>query len=348
MDAGCHAARRFWNEGTECLSVCDCGNTTAVARAERTCKIIKDFHGLNKITSTVDNISSLIPPEISLGRTIIRPDTKDETRYIYRCIPDVEPLNSSGVVQSRVNGTRVNGPDSSDPTIQLRAKWDTPVLIIVYILQSLRGPSVVPDDVLQLAQQSPDALEILKAAGKSIKSHFNRLLSIVEMRRSPESTRHINHLLALRDGELSKHDSAHCQCFTGPGFLVTAASLYGGTIEDLVSEDVILDWIADNPSTISEAAGKYIPEDWKYFLTKKKDYRRVQGVRYIGSSPALAYRYVSPETTGSYSNHGIIGIILTLFEFSDKYPERDEVLLLEISGMEDKPYLSSHGDKMAR
>ncbi|ODQ73988.1 hypothetical protein LIPSTDRAFT_276861 [Lipomyces starkeyi NRRL Y-11557] len=35
------------------------------------------------------------------------------------------------------------------------------------------------------------------------------------------------------------------------------------------------------------------------------------------------------------------------FKFGDKYPERDEVLLLEVAGMEDKPYLSSHGDKMA-
>ncbi|KAK9233707.1 hypothetical protein V1525DRAFT_415670 [Lipomyces kononenkoae] len=36
------------------------------------------------------------------------------------------------------------------------------------------------------------------------------------------------------------------------------------------------------------------------------------------------------------------------FKFSDKYPERDEVFLLELMCMEDKPYLSSHGDKLAR
>ncbi|KAK9368479.1 hypothetical protein V1509DRAFT_639599 [Lipomyces kononenkoae] len=36
------------------------------------------------------------------------------------------------------------------------------------------------------------------------------------------------------------------------------------------------------------------------------------------------------------------------FKVSDKHPESDEVLLLELVCMEDEPYLSSHGDNLAR
>lgn len=60
---------------------------------------------------------------------------------------------------------------------------------------------------------------------------------------------------------------------------------------------IILDWITENPSTMSEAAGRGV-KDWSFFLTNKS-HREVFGVNYLGSSSNLSYRYVQPKTTNS-------------------------------------------------
>nr|QED88100.1 RNA-dependent RNA polymerase [Colletotrichum gloeosporioides RNA virus 1] len=61
----------------------------------------------------------------------------------------------------------------------------------------------------------------------------------------------------------------------------------------------MVDWIAENPTTMSEASGKGT-KDWRYFVCNKEWQRRIPGVEVIGFSPAVRYRYVTPETSDSW------------------------------------------------
>lgn len=78
---------------------------------------------------------------------------------------------------------------------------------------------------------------------------------------------------------------------------MSGVSLYGDTGLDPGEGDIILDWIADNPSTMSEASGAGV-KDWKFFLSKGL-HRPLPGVTYLGSSSALRYRYFQPATFNS-------------------------------------------------
>jgi len=68
---------------------------------------------------------------------------------------------------------------------------------------------------------------------------------------------------------------------------------------DFLEEDIILDWIAEHPSTVSEAAGKRPPCEWRMFLERDSRHCRVRGVSYLGHSRSLLYKYVQPETETS-------------------------------------------------
>jgi len=61
---------------------------------------------------------------------------------------------------------------------------------------------------------------------------------------------------------------------------------------------VILDWITENPTTVSEAAGKGVKE-WKFFLEPCSWARDIPNVRCLGFSGAVRYRYVQPQTANS-------------------------------------------------
>jgi hypothetical protein len=61
---------------------------------------------------------------------------------------------------------------------------------------------------------------------------------------------------------------------------------------------VILDWITENPSTVSEAAGRGVKE-WKFFLEPSRGSSFIENVTCLGYSPAVRYRYVQPETSNS-------------------------------------------------
>jgi len=65
----------------------------------------------------------------------------------------------------------------------------------------------------------------------------------------------------------------------------------------LGDEEVILDWIHENPSTMSEASG-HGDRDWQYDLSPLR-HRHVARVQYIGGSQKLRYRYVMPKTENS-------------------------------------------------
>ncbi|AKC57301.1 putative RNA-dependent RNA polymerase [Beauveria bassiana RNA virus 1] len=62
---------------------------------------------------------------------------------------------------------------------------------------------------------------------------------------------------------------------------------------------MMVDWIAENPSTVSEASGNGVKE-WRFFLKHCSWQRRLPGVISLGHSPAVRYRYVQPETSPSF------------------------------------------------
>lgn len=78
---------------------------------------------------------------------------------------------------------------------------------------------------------------------------------------------------------------------------MSGVTLYGDDGLDPGEGDIILDWIADNPSTMSEASGAGV-KDWKFFLSPGQ-HRPLPGVTYLGSSSSLRYRYVQPTTFNS-------------------------------------------------
>jgi hypothetical protein len=67
---------------------------------------------------------------------------------------------------------------------------------------------------------------------------------------------------------------------------------------DDINEDVMVDWIMENPTTVSEASGNGV-KDWRFFLKPANWQRRIPGVNALGVSPAVRYRYVQPETSDS-------------------------------------------------
>jgi hypothetical protein len=71
-----------------------------------------------------------------------------------------------------------------------------------------------------------------------------------------------------------------------------------GDVESDLSEEVILDWITDNPTTMSEASGRGMKE-WQFFLQPNERQRRLPGVESLGNSPGVKYLYVQPETFNS-------------------------------------------------
>lgn len=65
-----------------------------------------------------------------------------------------------------------------------------------------------------------------------------------------------------------------------------------------LSEEIILDWITENPTTMSEASGNGVKE-WRFFLEPVNWQRALPGVTSLGQSPGVRYRYVQPATSNS-------------------------------------------------
>lgn len=125
----------------------------------------------------------LFPPEWKVGRTPI--PVADENgrilRQIARALPTLRAYDSQGREVHWVE----EGRDMSD-VVRLTAQWDAPVEIIARMLSVLKRADVSKDDVLTVAEKSPQALEALKSSGAELKAHFLRYLDPVALRRSPE------------------------------------------------------------------------------------------------------------------------------------------------------------------
>lgn len=60
----------------------------------------------------------------------------------------------------------------------------------------------------------------------------------------------------------------------------------------------MLDWILENPVTMSEASGRST-RDWSFSLSCSKNYKKIKNFRLLGFSPLVQYRYVQPSTGNS-------------------------------------------------
>jgi len=74
--------------------------------------------------------------------------------------------------------------------------------------------------------------------------------------------------------------------------------LRGDLVAGSMTEPIMLDWILENPSTPSEASGRSV-RDWNLFLRPSRFPEQVPGVKCLGFSPLLQYRYVQPVTSAS-------------------------------------------------
>jgi hypothetical protein len=128
------------------------------------------------------------------------------------------------------------GADSSR-VVRLVAVWDPPVEMVANLLAGVKGTKVTKEDVLRVAEKSPQALEALKKAGSDFRGHFLRFLDPVALRRSPDfnrvaqrykvqlraaideqqrlirdaraATRRVNQILGERDEELATLDPGY-------------------------------------------------------------------------------------------------------------------------------------------
>jgi hypothetical protein len=195
--------------------------------------LIQRFLEQKQVPNTPKSIGDLFPDDWRVGNTPIPTAGHQVVVQAMRAmIPVVRAFNSDGDEVKWVG----RGRDLAGVS-RLTAEWAPPVMLVAGILSAVRKRKVEKDTVLEVAQQSPQALEKLKEAGKALKTHFQRLLDPVAQRRSPEfnrtaqqykarlrtlideqqrvilearrATRMVNQLLGERDEALSRLDPGY-------------------------------------------------------------------------------------------------------------------------------------------
>nr|WNN27075.1 RdRp [Fusarium oxysporum virus 1] len=98
----------------------------------------------------------------------------------------------------------------------------------------------------------------------------------------------------------------------------------------------MVDWITENPTTASEASGHGVKE-WKFFLKEGQNQKKIKGVRALGYSPAVRYKYVQPVTSDSdYFSQFLDDFSSSLGDIDG--PSRDVVLSEFVPPSEDDLY----------
>uniref|UniRef100_A0AAU7YBT8 Uncharacterized protein n=1 Tax=Exserohilum turcicum non-segmented dsRNA virus 1 TaxID=3229039 RepID=A0AAU7YBT8_9VIRU len=194
--------------------------------------IIQAWHRANGVEGQVHDVASLFPSPWKLGRTDLFYTASSRGQYLRRILPELQFFDS----KNRAQPTLVPGTGEG-ATKRVTAVWQAPVMIVAGILSMRSGREVTKEEVASVAQQSPEALEKLKEAGKAYKAHVTRLLDMVALRRSPEynavamrykaelkvaideqmraviamraATRRVNEVLARRDKALAALDPGY-------------------------------------------------------------------------------------------------------------------------------------------
>nr|WEY07679.1 hypothetical protein [Penicillium citrinum non-segmented dsRNA virus 1] len=237
---------------------------TTTSHAASVLRALNVFLAAKGVDLTLKHPKELFPDDWRVGSTVIRVEHGSTvSRGLGPILPNLRIFGRDGKEMHWIT-------DTTDPSLidRVKADWDSPVVIIAGILTAITGKNVSKEEVLKLAQTSPQALEKLKEAGSSLKSHLNRLLDPVSLSRSPEflevsaryraqlrvliddqqakireakiATRRVNQLLGERDEALSKLDAKYT-----PKRATAAAALaqYGISLEEeqsaLAEDDVV-------------------------------------------------------------------------------------------------------------
>nr|QED88099.1 hypothetical protein [Colletotrichum gloeosporioides RNA virus 1] len=157
----------------------------ATGHASAVLYVIREFLAQQGVTDLPTDFNSLFPEGWKVGNTAvpIRRSGQD-LPWLRDALPHLQGFDSAGNEVHWIDG----GRDMSS-VVRLTANWDSPVSIVSCILSDIKNVSVKVDDVLGIAQRSPQALEKLKASGKEFKAHLQRFLDPVALRRSPEFNR---------------------------------------------------------------------------------------------------------------------------------------------------------------
>jgi hypothetical protein len=198
-----------------------------------TCAVLRDFLRGKDVPNGPQAGRQLYPVEWFVGRTPVPiaggPEVEQAMREVLPNVRAYDPRGSE--VHMASTDEEWKGID------RLVAEWKAPVEIVARILTAVQRRVVSVDDVLVVAQRSPEALEKLKHSGATFKQHFQRLLDPIALRRSPEfnnvsqrykrqlrsliddqqrlirearaATRRVNDLLGERDQELSQLDPGY-------------------------------------------------------------------------------------------------------------------------------------------
>ncbi|QRZ20362.1 hypothetical protein [Alternaria dianthicola dsRNA virus 1] len=194
--------------------------------------IVQAWHRANGVEGQVPDVAALFPSPWKLGRTDLNYTSTSRGRWLRWMLPELQFFDGKNNQQETLRPGRGEGA-----TKRVTAKWDAPVVLVSRILSFRANREVTKEEVASVAQQSPEALEKLKEAGKAYKAHVTRLLDMVALRRSPEynavamrykaelkvaideqmqaviamrrATRRVNEVLAARDKALAALDPAY-------------------------------------------------------------------------------------------------------------------------------------------
>ncbi|AKC57300.1 putative capsid protein [Beauveria bassiana RNA virus 1] len=149
---------------------------------EAVLRVLQAFLGARGVTTLPGSVRDLYPSNWRIGNTTIpvRGAPESATR-LGEVLPHLRGFNAKGEEVHWIS----EGRDASS-VVRLTAEWDSPVEIAAAILADVKDVDVSKDDVLVVAQRSPQALEQLKKSGKEFKEHVQRWLDPVALRRSPE------------------------------------------------------------------------------------------------------------------------------------------------------------------
>ncbi|UVW56412.1 hypothetical protein [Colletotrichum gloeosporioides RNA virus 1] len=158
---------------------------TSSGHAAAVLYVIREFLAQQGVTDLPADPSSLFPQGWKVGNTPVPVRTTgNDFPWLRDALPHLHGYDASGQEVHWIG----EGRDMSS-VVRLTANWDSPVSIVSCILSDTKNVKITVDDVLGIAQKSPQALEKLKASGKEFKAHLQRFLDPVALRRSPEFNR---------------------------------------------------------------------------------------------------------------------------------------------------------------
>ncbi|KAK9237112.1 hypothetical protein V1525DRAFT_388857 [Lipomyces kononenkoae] len=216
-----------------CLMVNWINGYAGMTRENAALEIIRLFLAKHGVKEAPKTTRDLLPADWKAGSTVIPIDFESPGGVQFReYIPDIQAYDQTG---AEIHWLGFNKDPS--PVFRLKADWDAPVDIVSGILSALTNTVVTRNEVLRLAEQSPETYDTVKKAVAPYKAHFNRLLDPVVLRRDPSyndvAARYkaqirslfaeqqdaamrlrqiniqLNELLAERDKELSSLDSGY-------------------------------------------------------------------------------------------------------------------------------------------